>query len=76
MRAQERTEMALRLSEDRAAEQQRKAELVRQLRALEAVPKTAVKVWLSGRPPRGSRADRHIPPTTHHLSPFILKPKP
>ena len=39
----EKAEAALRLAEERAMEQQRKAEVVRQLRALEAVPKTAIR---------------------------------
>lgn len=39
----EKTEAALKLAEERHMEQQRKAELVRQLRALEAVPKKPIR---------------------------------
>ena len=42
-RNQEKMEASLKLAEEKALEQQRKAELVRQLRALEAVPKAAIR---------------------------------
>ena len=42
-RNQEKMEASLKLAEEKALEQQRKAELVRQLRALEAVPKAVIR---------------------------------